>query len=90
VRKILLEAQSTLEMGGAALRIWRRIKLFKAIVLLTLMVSLILGNLSMLCIISFYSIFGLKDVDYIFLFFLSELIQTRICICGGRTMDEIT
>ncbi len=37
----------------------------------------------MLCIISFYSIFGLKDVDYIFLFFLSELIQTRICICEG-------
>jgi hypothetical protein len=29
------------------------------------MVSLILGNLSMFCIISFYSIFGLKDVDYI-------------------------
>ncbi len=36
----------------------------KAIVL-TLVVSLILGNLSMFCIISFYSIFGLKDVDNI-------------------------
>jgi hypothetical protein len=43
-----LEAQSTLETGGAALRIWRRIKLFKAIVL-TLVVSHT-GNLSMFCI----------------------------------------
>jgi hypothetical protein len=50
--EILLEAQSTLEMGGAALRIWRRIKLLKALVL-TLVVSPILGNLSMFCIISF-------------------------------------
>jgi len=41
--EILLEAQSTLEMGGAALRIWRRIKLVKAIVL-TLVVSLIVGK----------------------------------------------
>jgi hypothetical protein len=41
--EILLEAQTTLEMGGAALRIWRRIKLVKAIVL-TLVVSLIVGK----------------------------------------------
>jgi hypothetical protein len=58
-------------MGGAALRIWRRIKVFKAIVL-TLVVSLILGNLSMFCHVSFYSIFGLKDVDYILMASISK------------------
>ncbi len=43
----------------------------KAIVL-TLVVSLILGNLSMFCNISFYSIFGLKDVDYILMASISK------------------